>query len=199
MPEIIDGIEKQKRIARQMRKTANLGPMSFKHRFDSAVTEASGNEKDWAGEFSENDRRYAETKRGEDSPTGQSQIYINKQKLEDAGATEGYMKDMLTGEGLHLLKDIDPQRHNSIVSTALAEPTVMEWAQDSYKHEVMRGETRQFMDWFINSRLDQVIGGYMFGGKESPIPTMRGWSTGTLPYGTKFKKELERLKSDLGR
>ena len=173
-------------------------PHPLKARFDAAIKAATVPEKEWANEFTEGDGRYAETKRGEDSPTGQARIYINKKLLESKGASKGYMKDMVTGEALHLLKDIDPARHKLLVDSALSEPEVVKWMQDSYAREQKyNGEQREFMPWLINSRFDQMIGGYMYGGKNSSIPTMRNWDVPNMPFGTAFRAELSRLKADL--
>ena len=61
-----------------------------------------------------------------------------------------------------------------------------------------KGEKRPFESWVRNSRLDQIIGGYLFGGKNSSVPTMQAWPTEKLPYGTEFKEEIIKLKKDLG-
>ena len=52
--------------------------MDFKDKFYKAVNEAYDPE---ANIFSQNDFRFAETQRGEDSPTGKTRIVLNHNKL----------------------------------------------------------------------------------------------------------------------
>jgi hypothetical protein len=172
---------------------------TFKERFNAASKASIAPESEWAAEFSPSDFRYAETYRGEDSPTGKTVTYINRKKFEDAGATEGYVDEIIFGETLHQLRDIDPERHKRLLDASRSEPEVMAWARDSYKRAQSEGEKRDFDSWWVNSRLDQVIGGYIQGGKNSSMPTMRGWDRDSLPYGTQFKGEIDNLMADLGR
>lgn len=60
---------------------------------------------------------------------------------------------------------------------------------------------RDFNEYVRNTRLDQIIGGYLTGSPLSNIPTMRqeGWNRDSPIYGSgKFKNELESLAKDLG-
>tara|TARA_R110000868_G_scaffold232465_2_gene485947 strand:- start:142 stop:2262 length:2121 start_codon:yes stop_codon:yes gene_type:complete len=172
---------------------------TFKEKFEAASKASIAPESEWAAEFSPSDFRYAETYRGEDSPTGKTITYINRKKLEDAGATDGYVDEIIFGEALHQLRDIDPERHKRLLDASRSEPEVMAWARDSYKRAQSEGEKRDFDSWWVNSRLDQVIGGYIQGGKNSSMPTMRGWDRDSLPYGTQFKGEIDNLMAALGR
>jgi hypothetical protein len=126
------------------------------------------------------------------------QIYINDAKFKRFNAGPNYRKEVLLGEGLHLLKEIDPERAERLYQSAISDPASLRWLKESYKREAERGEKRPFDKWVKHSRLDQIVGGYLLGGKKSSIPTMRDWPTERLPYGTKFKAEIERLKKDLG-
>lgn len=151
-------------------------------------------------EFKEDDFRWAETKVGEDSPTGNAQFFINHKKFEKAGARRSeYEPAMLLGESLHVLKSKDPERYDKLYDSAMSDPQTSAWLKKSYEHSKKEyGEKRPFEKWVRQSRLDQVIGGYFFGGKDSPIPTMREWDRQKLPYGTKFREEVEGLGYDLG-
>jgi len=173
---------------------------TLKEKFYSALEEAAATEEEVMQEFKDDDFRWAETKLGEDSPTGKPRIYINHKKFKKNPDTgENYVKEMLVGEGLHLLKEIDPERAETIYQAAVSDPKTLQWLKESYKHEQeTRQEARPFDQWVKHSRLDQVVGGYLLGGEKSSIPTMKAWPTQRLPYGTTFKAELDKLKSDLG-
>ena len=181
----------------QQKESANKKSNDFKNKFYSAISEATVLPKNSQSEFAEDDRRWAETKLGGDSPTGKPQIYINDAKFLKSNAGSNYRKDMLIGEGLHLIKKIDPDRAEKLYNTAVKDPSTLRWLEDSYMREKESGEKRPFADWVKNSRLDQIIGGYLLGGENSSIPTMRNWPTEKLPYGKAFKAEIEKLKKDL--
>jgi hypothetical protein len=173
----------------------------FKTKFYSAIKEAEVSPEEAKQEFKKDDPRWGETKMGEDSPTGKSQIYINHDRFKRFNAGPNYRKEMLIGEGIHLLKELDPERAEQLYQSAINDPAVLKWLQKSYKTEAERGEKRPFDKWVKHSRLDQIIGGYLLGNKKSSIPTMRDWPTERLVYdgyyGTQFKAELEKLKKDL--
>jgi len=169
----------------------------FKTKFYSAINEAVVSPEEAQQEFGEEDFRWAETKIGDDSPTGKPQIYINDAKFKRFNAGPNYRKEMLIGEGLHLIKEIDPERAERLYQSAVTDPVTRGWLKESYKREAERGEKRPFDKWVKHSRLDQIIGGYLLGGNKSSVPTMRDWPTERLPYGKQFKTELEKLKKDL--
>ena len=169
----------------------------FKTKFYSAIKEAEVSPEEAKQEFKKDDTRWGETKMGEDSPTGKSQIYINHDRFKRFNAGPNYRKEMLIGEGIHLLKELDPERAEQLYQSAINDPDVLKWLKESYKKEAERGEKRPFDKWVKHSRLDQIIGGYLLGNKKSSIPTMRVWPTERLAYGTQFKAELEKLKKDL--
>ena len=176
-----------------------MAEKTFKDKFYDALKQYEATEEESAAEFADNDFRWAETKIGEDSPTGTPKIYINHKKFKGNPDTgKNYIEEMLIGEGLHLIKEIDPSRAEKLYLTAVNDPQVLNWLRESYRHEQNRGEQRPFDQWVKHSRLDQIIGGYLLGGKNSSVPTMQAWPTERLPYGTKFKAELEKLKQDLG-
>ena len=170
----------------------------FKTKFYSAIKEAEVSPEEAKQEFKKDDTRWGETKMGEDSPTGKSQIYINHDRFKRFNAGPNYRKEMLIGEGIHLLKELDPERAEQLYQSAINDPDVLKWLQESYKRVTeCDGEVRPFDKWVKHSRLDQIIGGYLLGNKKSSIPTMRDWPTERLPYGSQFKTEVEKLKKDL--
>lgn len=172
---------------------------TFKDKFFKVIEEYKATDEESAAEFKEGDFRWAETKTGGDSPTGKPKIFINHKKFKENPDTgKEYVKEMLIGEGLHLIKEIDPTKAEQLYNAAINDPPVLKWLKESYRYEQNRGEQRPFEKWVKTSRLDQVIGGYLLGGKKSSVPTMQGWPTERLPYGTKFKDELEKLKKELG-
>ena len=145
------------------------------------------------------DRIWAETQIFDDSPTKLPRTLINYDKFEkDGRAGKDYVRELQFGEALHLLKYIDPARYQDLYRTAMREEEPRKWLEDAYSRaKEGYGETRSFPDFVRRSRLDQVIGGYISGGKNSNIPTMREWNK-DLPYGKEFRKKLEDLKTDLG-
>ena len=141
-----------------------------------------------------NDFRWAETDIDGDKPT----IYINDRKFLERGA-EGYRDKIAILETLHLLKDVDPERYKQLYDAAMSSPDYRRWAKESYEHALNDedyNETRSFDDWHRTSRFDQVLGGYLMAGDKS-IPTASNW-TRKEPYGAALRKELERLKIDMG-
>ena len=150
------------------------------------------------------DRIWAETQIFDDSPTKQPRILINYEKFEEDGrAGEDYVRELQFGEALHLLKYIDPTTYQDLYRTAMSEPEVRNWLEDSYERakktpeEGGYREKRPFDKFVRQSRLDQVIGGYITGGKDSNIPTMRQWGK-DLPYGNQFRQKLDRLQTRMG-
>lgn len=148
------------------------------------------------------DKGHSETERGDDSPTGQPIIYIN-----DA-LYKGAAKDkMISAESLHLLKDVAPELHADLESTALADPEYMAWAQRSF--DFVTGakpypetgeyqpedaiEKRSFEKWHNISRLDQVIGGYLYA-QDKDLPTMKSWNRENLPMGAELRGKLESFR-----
>ena len=144
------------------------------------------------------DYRWGETLLFDDSPTGQPRILINHQKHREAGSGPDYVREQEFGEGLHFLKYLDPGMFNDLYLTAISEEEPRRWLEDSYQRAIGEyGEKRSFEDFVKHSRLDQVIGGYLLGGKDSNIETMHDWHKG-LPFGEKFRSKLENLGSVLG-
>ena len=105
---------------------------------------------------------------------------------------------MMMGEALHNLDKTSPYWYNRLKEAAQQDDEVMQWKDDSYKHVTTHdGETRPKEKWWNVSRFDQVVGGYLLGGEDANISTMRKWSK-DLPFGTTFRKELEAFKKALG-
>ena len=147
----------------------------------------------------------SETKRKGDSPLGEDKpvIFINPEKYQ----TPAQQQKMIAGEAIHLLKDVDPERHKRMMDTAKKDPTYMAWAEKSHKFvsgkikdkdgNYYKGklEKRNFEDWHNISRFDQVIGGYIFG-QDPDLPTMKEWFPKTLLMGAELKAELESFRKD---
>ncbi len=163
---------------------------SLKERLLSSVNIAS----DPSTEFEPDDFRWGETKfeEAEDKPT----VYINHAKFQAAGAS-GYEDNMLLGESLHNLKNVDPERYNRLKRAAADSHEYMKWAKDSYKLSKEEGEKRSFEDWHNESRFDQVVGGYLFA-QDPSMPSMADWSREESPFGDEFRKELAELDKALG-
>ena len=154
--------------------------------------------------FKPDDFRWSETLTGDDSPEGKPVIYINDKKFQDSGASN-YRDKAALSESIHLLKDVNPDYYNRLLHTALSDPNTEGWLRDSYARETAGekaplesirdttgGEKRPFDEWLRKSRLDQVIGGYMFAGDEA-FPTMKDWNRDELPFGS-LRPELERIR-----
>ena len=168
---------------------------SFRDRLFNSVTRAAPEQE--ALEFSTEDFRYAETRLGDDSPTGQPLVFINEAKLRAEGATDAFIEKMMQGEALHNLKNIDPERYQTLKDAAFSSQEYLKWASASYERARDAGEKRSFRDWHDVSRFDQVIGGYLYA-QDPDIPTMANWSREDLPFGEPLKQELEKLANDLG-
>jgi len=124
--------------------------------------------------------------------------YINEAKLKAEGSTGDFLGDMMLGEALHNLDKTSPYWYNRLRTAAQVDDEVMQWKDDSYKHVTTHdGETRPKEQWWDVSRFDQVVGGYLLGGKDANVHTMRGWEK--MPFGTTFRTELEAFKKALGR
>ena len=122
--------------------------------------------------FKPNDARWGETLRGGDSPTGKPIILINDRKFLDAGVTN-YRDKAIMGESLHLLKEVDPNRHKRLLDSALSSPEYRRWMKNSYRISQQEyGEDRGLSEWHDYSRFDQIIGGYLFAG-DKDLPTMK--------------------------
>ena len=124
--------------------------------------------------------------------------YINEQKLREGGSTGNFVGDMLFGEALHNLDKTSPYWYNRLKEAANKDKEVQKWKKDSFQYAKLNGETRPIDEWWDVSRFDQVIGGYLLGGKDANIHTMRSWSK-DLPFGTTFREELEEFKQALDR
>ena len=148
------------------------------------------------------DKGHSETARGDDSPTGQPIIYINDAQYKGAARDK-----MISAESLHLLKDVAPELHSDLESTALADPEYMDWAKRSY--DIVTGnapdpetgeyqpedaiEKRPFDKWHNISRFDQVIGGYLYA-QDEDLPTMKNWNRENLSMGAELRGKLESFR-----
>jgi|TARA_B110000285_G_scaffold208636_1_gene248999 hypothetical protein len=128
--------------------------------------------------------------------------YINEERLKKEGSTGDYVGDMMFGEALHNLDKTSPYWYNRLRTAAQEDDEVMKWKDDSYDHVTqsmpISGESRPKEKWWDVSRFDQVVGGYLLGGKDANVHTMRDWDK-ELPFGTTFRKELEAFKKAVGK
>ena len=129
-------------------------------------------------------------------------VYINEEKLKAEGSTGNFVNDMFFGEALHNLDKSSPEWYNRLKKAAENDSAVMDWKNESYKYETkampIAGESRTEKNWWKTSRFDQVIGGYLLGGKNANVHTMRDWNKDFKGFGTKFKKELQAFEKELG-
>jgi hypothetical protein len=129
-----------------------------------------------------------------------NKFYVNEPRLRAEGSTEGVAADMHFGEALHRLRDTAPKWHSRLRTAAAADPAVQQWKRDSYAHaQRENNETRPIDEWWDVSRFDQVVGGFLLGGPDASIPTLRSWDREQLPFGMKFRQELEAFEKALGR
>ena len=124
--------------------------------------------------------------------------YINEQKLREGGSTGNFVGGMFFGEALHNLDKTSPYWYNRLKEAANKDKEVQKWKKDSFQYAKLSGETRPIDEWWDVSRFDQVVGGYLLGGKDANVHTMRNWSK-DLPFGTTFREELEEFKQALDR
>ena len=126
-------------------------------------------------------------------------VFINEKRLQEEGSSGNFIEDMLFGESLHKLKEVSPEDYLRLKDAADKDPEVQQWKKDSYQHHITEDpEYKTDIDtWWNESRLDQVIGGYILGGPEASLHTVRKWDKEDLPFGTVFRKELENFKSKL--
>ena len=130
-------------------------------------------------------------------------VYINEDKLRDEGSTGDFVGDMMFGEALHNLDKTSPYWYKTLTKAAENDPEVMRWRDRSYnyaagaKNPHLEGESRTKEDWWRESRKDQVIGGYLLGGPNANVHTMRDWNKNETPFGTIFREQLEEFKAAL--
>tara|TARA_R110000744_G_scaffold95919_2_gene185263 strand:+ start:666 stop:1142 length:477 start_codon:yes stop_codon:yes gene_type:complete len=126
-------------------------------------------------------------------------FYVDEARLSKEGSTGDFVTDMHFGEALHRLKETAPEWHTRLQKAADKDPAVQRWKKESYVYAKQEGETRPIEQWWDVSRFDQVVGGFLLGGPNANIHTMRNWDRKKLPFGTKFRKELEDFEKALGR
>ena len=126
-------------------------------------------------------------------------VFINEDKLRQEGSSGNFIEEMLLGESLHKLKEVSPEDYLRLKDAAANDPAVEKWKQDSYKHQIQEDPNYKadIDTWWDESRLDQVIAGYLLGGPDASLHTVRDWDKENLPFGTVFRKELENFKSKL--
>ena len=131
--------------------------------------------------------------------TRNKKYYVNHDKFKTVNPGSDYENEILFGESLHSLKEIAPERYEKIYNSAINDPDMKRRLKEAQVFE--KEQHRDFNEYVRNTRLDQIIGGYLTGSPLSNIPTMRqeGWNRDSPIYGSgKFKNELESLAKDLG-
>ena len=128
-----------------------------------------------------------------------NKFYVNEPRLRAEGSTGDFVSDMHLGEALHRLRDTAPEWHGRLQKAAAEDPVVQQWKRDSYAHSIQSGEKRPIDQWWDVSRFDQVVGGFLLGGPNANVNTMREWNRSKLPFGTRFRRELEAFEKALGR
>jgi len=119
--------------------------------------------------------------------------YVNMPKLIHGGAGKNVEDEMIFGEALHNLKNSLPEEYKKLRDAADNDPIVQEWLRESHEHEK---DKRSFEKYVDESRFDQILGGYILGGEDSSIPTMRNWKRGEK-YGKHFKNAIETFLKKL--
>lgn len=148
---------------------------------------------------------YGEFRYGDDSPTGEPIVYINSSRFPDQKNWQNFIKLEL----LHGMKYKEPELHQDIYNTALADPEYMKFARTSYDiltgkipnpetgkyvPEDKREKRRNFEDWHKYSRFDQLMGGYAAAG--DPGLYHEHWDRDKLPMGPELRQKLEWLRSE---
>ena len=128
-----------------------------------------------------------------------NKVFINEDRLRQEGSSGNFVEEMLLGESLHKLKEVSPKDYLRLKDAAANDPAVEQWKQDSYKHQIQADPNYKtdIDTWWDESRLDQVIAGYLLGGADASLHTVRNWDKENLPFGTVFREELENFKSKL--
>ena len=127
-------------------------------------------------------------------------VYINENRLRREGSRGNFVQDMYLGEALHNLKNVLPNEYNALYEAAQNDPAVQSWKKRSYDFAKKSGEAqgRSIDDWWNESRFDQVVGGYLFGGPNANVNTMRNWDRDRLPFGREFRNALNSFEQSLG-
>lgn len=126
--------------------------------------------------------------------------FINVPKLKEAGSTGDFVGDMLIFEALHNLKNSMPEEYNKLFNAAISDPEVVKLSMPVYErmNPILKstGKRQPFVDWMAESWFDQILGGYLLGGEDANIGTLKSseWSKDSKIYGTKLKKELEKFE-----
>jgi len=132
-------------------------------------------------------------------------VYINEPMLKNErnphlpSSTGDFIGDMMFFESLHNLDKTSPYWYNRLKEAAENDPVVMKWKDDAYLDAVFNENYKGTPEQHWNeSRFDQVVGGYLLGGKDANIHSLRGWSK-DLPFGTAFREELKEFEQALDR
>ena len=176
-------------------------PPTLLERVMGGVTRASPKEE---AELFKTHPYYGEVRNGK--------FYVNEARLRKEGSTGDFVSDMHLGEGIHELRNTAPEWHSRLQEAADKDPAVQRWKLDSYNYVTGKTpdgkgnyipkdqiEKRPIDKWWDVSRFDQVVGGFLLGGPNANVSTMRDWDRSKIPFGTGFRKELENFEKTLGR
>lgn len=130
--------------------------------------------------------------------TRDNKYYVNHEKFKSSDSGPDYEREVLFGEALHSLKDLDSERYERIYNSAMNDPEMVNRLKEA---QVFEGQQdRDFNEYVRNTRLDQIIGGYLTASPNSNVPTMRdrNFQRDSNIYGSgQFRTELETLAKDL--
>ena len=137
--------------------------------------------------------------KGTQSTRMQPTVHINKQRYEKSlgrKVTPKQMRKYALSESLHNLKNVEPETYYNLRVAALRNPDYRNWVMDSYKNHAVpkEGEERDLDEWEQDSRFDQIVSGYVFGG-DPDFPSMEDWNAYDMPYSGAFRDELSKLKA----
>ena len=127
-----------------------------------------------------------------------NKIYLNESRM----SSQEEIDDMFFMETFHNLDIVDPEIYDKLFTASENDPSMQAWKERSYKYVTKKeGEERDIEDWWKESYFDQLLMGYVFGGDDSNIPTLRdNFSQGVNDqrFGTIFKKEADSFYKLLG-
>ena len=127
-----------------------------------------------------------------------NKIYLDESRM----SSQEEIDDMFFMETFHNLDKVDPELYNKLFTASENDPSMQAWKERSYKYvKENNNEKRNMEEWWKESYFDQLLMGYVFGGDDSNIPTLReNFSQGVNDqrFGTIFKKEADNFYKLLG-
>ena len=127
-----------------------------------------------------------------------NKIYLNESRM----SSQEEIDDMFFMETFHNLDIVDPEIYDKLFTASENDPSMQAWKERSYKYVTEKnGEERDIEKWWKESYFDQLLQGYVLGGENSNIPTLRdNFSQGTKDtrFGTVFKEQADNFYKLLG-